>query len=139
MRVIVHAGESPFKVATAEATEGVPELALKSMVMSTPLDGAATPAVARLFRMFSTEVAVREVQLYHALVKQLSVTLAGFQSSKTPAGKVVRALLSYHAPSKVWPLSIIQAPNDTELLFAHHARQKLVHDDMSKAGNEVRA
>lgn len=69
---------------------GVPEVSSKSIVISTPLDGAATPAVAKEFRMFSTEVAVSELQLSHALTKQLSVTLAGFQSSKTPAGKVVR-------------------------------------------------
>ena len=60
------------------------------MKMSTPLDGAATPAVAREFRMFSTEVAVREVQFAHAPAKQLSETLAGLQLSNTLAGKFAR-------------------------------------------------
>ena len=58
--------------------------------MVTPLDGAATPAVAMEFRMFSTEVAVREVQPDHAPTKQLFEMLAGLQLSNTLAGKSVR-------------------------------------------------
>jgi hypothetical protein len=101
--VIVHAGESPFKVVTAEEMSGVPEVSSKSIVISTPLDGAATPAVAREFRMFSTEVAVSEVQPSHALRKQLSPTSAGFQLSKNPAGNVVREEQPSHALWKYFP------------------------------------
>ena len=95
--MIVHAGERPFRVATAEAMLGVPEVSSKSIVMSTPLDGAATPAVAREFRMFSTEVAVKEEQFPHASLKQLATTLAGDQLSNTLAGKVAREVQPYHA------------------------------------------
>ena len=65
--------------------------------MSTPLDGAATPAVAREFRMFSTEVAVRDEQAPHVEVKQFAETLAGLQLSNTLAGKFVREPQAYHA------------------------------------------
>ena len=82
--------ERPFRVATAEAMLGVPEVSSKEIAMSGPLDGASTPAVAREFRMFSTEVAVREVQPDHAPVKQFAETLAGLQLSNTLAGKFVR-------------------------------------------------
>ena len=67
------------------------------MVMSTPLDGAATPAVARLFRMFSTEVAERAVHPPQASKKQFTETLAGDQLSNTLAGKVAREVQPYHA------------------------------------------
>ena len=98
MRVIVHAGESPFKVATAEATEGVPELALKSIVMSLPEAGATTAAVAREFRMFSTEVDERAVHAPQASVKQFTeAPLAGAHPSNTLAGKVIRAVQLPHA------------------------------------------
>ena len=70
--------------------------------MSTPLDGAATPAVAREFRMFSTEVAVRE-QPDHALLKQLFATLTGLQLSNTLAGKFAKEEQPYHEYSKLCP------------------------------------
>ena len=45
--------------------------------------------VSMLLRMFSTDVAVREVQLSQATTKQL-LTGVPVQESKNPAGKVVR-------------------------------------------------
>ena len=61
------------------------------MVMSTPEAGADRPEVSILLRMFSTDVAVREVHNSQALKKQL-VPGVPVQESKKLAGKVVRLL-----------------------------------------------
>ncbi len=47
--------------------------------MSGPLAGASTPEVAMEVRMFSTEVAVSDEQLYHAYPKQLEAGVPGDQ------------------------------------------------------------
>ena len=131
--------------------------------MSTPLDGAATPAVAREFRMFSTEAAVRAVQSPHASAKQLAVTLAGFQLSKTPAGKVVRAEQPFHAQKnsvpKVIPVALKEvmevqflhvwwnvvpavramAGKEVSAVQPYHVLVKLVPADRSSAGKVARA
>ena len=58
-----------------------------------------------LLRMFSTDVAVREVQLSQEPTKQL---LAGVpvQESKKLAGKVVRPMQPDQAPLKLSPLEV---------------------------------
>ena len=89
--------------------------------MSTPLVGAATPAVAREFRMFSTEVAVREVQLDHAPTKQLFETLAGLQLSNTLAGKFAKDEQLNHAYPKFVPKFIPVARKDVMEEQLYHA------------------
>jgi hypothetical protein len=89
--------------------------------MSTPLEGAATPAVARESRMFSTEVAEREVQPLHALLKQLSETLAGLQLSNTLAGKFTKEEHPFHAYPKFVPKSIPVARKDVMEEQLYHA------------------
>ena len=94
--MIVQAGESPLRIPTAVATDGVP--AAWSIVMSTPLAGAGTPALAKEFRMFSTDAGVREVQPPQASPKQFAeAPPAGAHTSKTFAGKVVSPVQPYHA------------------------------------------
>ena len=66
------------------------------MVMSGPAPGADCPDVSILFRMFSTLVAVRELQLSQARTKQL-LTGVPVQESKKFAGKVVMLLQLYQA------------------------------------------
>lgn len=96
--MIVHAGERPLRVVTAAATLGVPLPALKSIVMSFPDAGATTAAVAREFRMFSTEVAERAVHPPQASLKQfVEAPPDGAHPSKTFAGKVIRAVQPFHA------------------------------------------
>ena len=58
-----------------------------------------------LLRMFSTDVAVREEQLFQVLAKQL---LAGVpaQESKKLAGKLVRFEQLYQAPWNLVPFEI---------------------------------
>ena len=67
------------------------------MVMSLPEAGATTAAVAREFRIFSTEVAERAVHPPQASKKQFTETLAGDQLSNTLAGKVAREVQLSHA------------------------------------------
>ena len=90
-------------------------------------------------RIFSTDCSVKALQPYHAPLKQLVVTLAGFQSSNTPAGKVVRAELFNQASLKLAPAFMLHAPNETKAEFAPHALVKLVPLERSKAGKEVSA
>jgi len=86
----------PLRLLTAVLILGVPEEALKSIVISTPDAGADRPEVSMLFRMFSTLVAVREEQRYQVLKKQL-LTGVPVQESKKLAGKLVRLLQLYQA------------------------------------------
>ena len=90
---------------------------LESMVISLPAirvplavpsDVGWTPLAEMDKRMFSTDCSVRAVQLSHVWLKQLVVTLAGFQSSKTPAGKVVRAV---HPLQHLWNLVPLETSN----------------------------
>ena len=105
--------------------------------MSTPLDGAATPAAAREFRIFSTEVAVRAVQPSHASLKQLSTTLVGDQLSNRLAGKVVREVQLCHAPLKLVPAVMLTAGKVLRELQLLHVSLKIVPLERLKAGNEV--
>jgi len=108
--------------------------------MSTlPLAGAATPAVAREFRMFSTEVAVKEVQLSHAPLKQSEETLAGDQLSNRLAGKVAREVQSPHANLKVVPESRPVARKDVMEEQNRHVWLKVVPAVRASAGMVVRA
>jgi len=107
--------------------------------MSTPLDGAGSAAVAKLFRMFSTEVAVSEVQLSHALTKQLSVTLAGDQLSNTLAGKEVMAEHPLHVLSKSVPAAREIAGKAVSEEHPLHALSKSVPESRSVTGQEVMA
>ena len=58
-----------------------------------------------LLRMFSTEVAVREVQAFQVPTKQL-FTGVPVQESKKLAGKLVRLLQLYQAELKFVPLDV---------------------------------
>ena len=87
--------------------------------MSGLVDGADTPEVSMLLRMFSTEVADKEEQLFHALSKhngsgvavQLSNTFGG-KSTKLlhpdQAFRRVFALLKFKAGKLVSDVSLIQ-------------------------------
>tara|TARA_R110000824_G_C15039268_1_gene660222 strand:+ start:133 stop:624 length:492 start_codon:yes stop_codon:yes gene_type:complete len=109
------------------------------MVMSTPLAGAATPAVAREFRMFSTEVAVREEQLSHAPLKHSAETLAGDQLSNRLAGKVAREVQPSHASLKVVAELNPVARKDVMEEQYRHVWLKLVPAVRASAGMVVRA
>ena len=89
--------------------------------------------------MFWTDCSVRAAQPSHASPKQVVVMVAGFQSSKTPAGKVVMAALYLHALLKSDPAFMLTAPKETIEVQTDHARLKLVAADRSSAGKEVRA
>ena len=73
------------------------------MVMSTPEAGADRSEVSMLLRMFSTDVAVREVQPNQAFKKQLFAGVP-VQESKKLAGKVVRPVQIRQALLKLVPL-----------------------------------
>ena len=60
--------------------------------------------------------------------------LAGFQSSKTPAGNVVSPVQFAHALWKSVPAFMLQAPNDTKSVLACQAYWKVVPLDRSRAG-----
>jgi len=113
-----------------EAERSSTDTLLLSMVISLPANAVpplAPVSVAHLplaeieRRMFSTDCSVKAVQLPHVLSKQPAVTLAGFQSSKTPAGKVVRAVQPCHPLSKSRPAFILQAPHETMLVMLRNA------------------
>ena len=92
-----------------------------------------------LFRMFSTLVAVREVQLFQALPKQL---LPGVpvQSLKKFSGKSVMLLQASQALEKpVASTGLLPAGkdgNDVRLLQFCQVLPKFVPDDMSISGND---
>mgnify|MGYP003627311862 CR=1 FL=1 len=88
--------------------------------------------------MFSTDCSVRAGQLCHASRKQSVVTLAGAQSSNTPAGKVARAVLFRHALMKEAPAFMLHAPNETMPVQLRHVSLKFVPLDRSNTGKVAR-
>ena len=90
-----------------------------------------------LLRMFSTEVAVREVQPSHALAKQL---LAGVpaQESKKLAGKLVRLVQVCQVLSKLVPLDVSINGKLVRLVHRRQALLKPVPLDVSISGKLVR-
>ena len=107
------------------------------MVMSTPDAGADLPEVSMLLRMFSTDVAVREVQPCQALRKQL---LAGVpvQESKKFAGKVVRLLQFCQACRKVVPIKVLIDGKLVRLVQLNQAPWKIFPLEVSIKGKLVR-
>ena len=100
------------------------------MVMSTPDAGADCPDVSMLLRMFSTLVAVREVQPSQVLRKQSGVGVP-VQVSKKLAGKSVRLIHDFHASLKICPEErFIAEPflggNFTKLLQFLHVKVQFV-------------
>ena len=90
--------------------------------------------------MFSTDCSVKAVQPSHVLRKQLVEILAGFQSSKTPAGNVVRDAQFNHDELNVVPLET-SIPEGKEISpeQLNHALAKFVPLDRSRAGKEIKA
>jgi hypothetical protein len=89
--------------------------------LAVPSDVGWTPLAEIERRMFSTDCSVKAVQPSHASLKQSVVILAGFQSSKTPAGKVVRFGHAPHACLNILDEFMLQAPHVTRVLMAYHA------------------
>ena len=89
--------------------------------------------------MFSTDCSVKAVHPSHVLQKQSVVMLAGFQSSKKPAGKVVRAVLFCQLALKVVPPETSRMGKEESEVQPCQAYLKMVPLDVSSAGNEVRA
>jgi len=127
----------PLRLLTAVLILGVPEEALKSIVISTPDAGADLPDVSMLLRMFSTLVAVREEQRSQALTKQ-SLDGVAVQESKKLAGKLVRLEQSYQACKKVVPLEISSNGKLVRLLQLTQALEKFVPLEVSSNGKLVR-
>ena len=76
------------------------------MVMSTPEAGADLPEALMLLRMFSTLVAVSEVQPSQVPTKQLFDGVAVHELKK-PAGKLVKPEQSRQVLLKLVPLDVL--------------------------------
>ena len=108
------------------------------MVIRTPDAGADCPDVSILFRMFSTLVAVSDVQFAQALRKQ-SVTGVPVHESKKPAGKSVKLVQLRQAELKFVPFDTsINGPllggNLVSPELPNQAPLKLVPLDVSISG-----
>ena len=90
-----------------------------------------------LLRMFSTDVAVREVQPLQAPKKQLPDGVP-VQESKKLAGKLVRLLQLSQACRKVVPLEMLIDGKLVRLLQLVQAKAKLVPLEVSIKGKLVR-
>ena len=90
-----------------------------------------------LLRMFSTDVAVRELQLPQASIKQL-LTGVPVQESKKLAGKVVRLLQSYQAFWKSSPLEVLIKGKVVRLEQPRQVKLKLLPLEVSIKGKLVR-
>ena len=90
-----------------------------------------------LLRMFSTDVAVREMQLFQVSAKQL---LAGVpvQESKKLAGKLVRLEQLNQALLKLFPIEVSIKGKLVRPEQLYQARLKLVPSEVSIKGKLVR-
>ena len=90
-----------------------------------------------LFRMFSTDVAVRDKQLPQVFAKQLPVGVP-VQLSKKLAGKVVRLEQLYQAYPKFCPSEVSIKGKLVSWLQSCQAKEKLVPLEVSIKGKAVR-
>ena len=79
------------------------------------------------------------MQLAHVLSKQLAATLAGFQSSKKPAGKVVSPVQLFQLSAKVVELDVSSKGKEVSAVQLTQQEAKLVPLDTSSKGKEVNA
>jgi len=107
------------------------------MVMSTPEAGADWPEASMLLRMFSTDVAVREVQLAQVFVKQL-FTGVPVQESKKLAGKLVRLEQPNQVLLKLVPLEVSIKGKLVRFAQPRQEKPKLVPLEVSIKGKLVR-
>jgi hypothetical protein len=107
--------------------------------LAVPSDVGWTPLAEMESRMFSTDCSVRAVQPYHALRKQSVETLAGFQSSKKPAGNTASELHPDQLESKSVPLdkSNVLGKETSELQLSQQEVKSVPLDRSNVLGKET--